>query len=198
MKINMGNMAKKFKNKYRIGSARKPNWDYRTNGMYYVTICTGNRALHFGDVCDEEMIFTDIGRIANTCWLEIPEHFEFVQLDEFQIMPNHMHGLLKIQHDQNNAEPLHVEPVHATVLRNGDQNKNEKMAGISPKKGSLSTIIRSYKSAVTKDARIIDPGFTWQAKFHDSIVRDFQSLINIRNYIKNNPKNWRKDKLNPL
>ncbi|MFP4664709.1 MAG: hypothetical protein ACLFM1_09805, partial [Bacteroidales bacterium] len=84
--------------------------------MYYVTICTGNRELHFGDVRDGEMIFTDIGQIANKCWLEIPEHFEFAELDEFQIMPNHMHGLIKIQHDQNNVEPLHVEPLHVEPL----------------------------------------------------------------------------------
>jgi len=172
----------------------KRNWDYSWAGLYYITIiCTGGRALYFGDIVGEEMVLSKIGKIANTYWLAIPEHFGFVNPDTYQIMPNHIHGLIEI----NNP----VGALHATPLQdsNTDSNKikNEQMATISPKAGSLSTVIRSFKSAVTKDARIIDAEFYWQSRFYDSIVRDDQSLVRIRQYIKNNPKNWIEDKMKP-
>ncbi len=92
-------MGEKFKGIYRIEPARKPNWDYSLDGMYYVTICTGGRELYFGDVVNGQMIFSDIGQKATGFWKEIPEHFKFVRLNEFQIMPNHVHGLIEINHN---------------------------------------------------------------------------------------------------
>jgi REP element-mobilizing transposase RayT len=115
-------------------------------------------------------------------------------------MPNHIHGILKIDHHLKNSKSPHltsntakrvfVETLRATSLRRW-------MAQISPKKGSLSTVIRSFKSAVTKDARIINSEYHWQSRFHDSFIQDEQSLANIRAYIVNNPKNWHQDELNP-
>jgi len=71
------------------------------------------------------------------------------------------------------------------------------MASISPKKGTLSTIIRSYKSVVTKNARYIHADFAWQSRFHDHIIRDDKSFHNIATYIRNNPINWQKDEIFP-
>jgi REP element-mobilizing transposase RayT len=68
------------------------------------------------------------------------------------------------------------------------------MATISPKQGSISTIIRSYKSVVSKNARFIHTGFAWQARFYDHIIRDRGAFERITKYIRNNPKNWNKDK----
>ena len=79
----------------------------------------------------------------------------------------------------------------------GDKNigaKNEQMAKISPKPGSISTIIRSYKSVVSKNARKIDPYFGWQSRFHDHIIRNNISFNKIQNYITNNPLMWNEDK----
>jgi len=69
------------------------------------------------------------------------------------------------------------------------------MANISPKSGTISTIIRSYKSVVSKNAHLIHADFAWQARFHDHIIRDSKSFENIQNYIANNPLNWGKDKM---
>ena len=127
------------------------------------------------------MNLTEIGMLADKFWLEIPEHFPFAKLDEYIIMPNHVHGIIKID---NTIETLHAtSPLsHATSISQG----------ISPKKGSLASVIRSYKSVVTKNAKIINPDFSWQTRFYDHIIRDEKSLNNIRAYIKNNPENWKR------
>jgi Transposase and inactivated derivatives len=127
--------------------------------------------------------------LADEFWTEIPQHFPFVNLDEFVIMPNHTHGILVINNNRS--------------LKNGDWEweppivdppKNHQMQKISPKPGSISTIIRSFKSVTTKHARKIQPNFAWQPRFHDHIIRNQLSHNNIRNYIKNNPKQWKEDR----
>jgi len=89
----------KFKNKYRIKSTRHPEWDYNDDGMYYVIICTDNKICYFGNIINEEMKLNNIGEIVNKFWLEIPEHFKNVELDEYIIMPNHIHGIIFICND---------------------------------------------------------------------------------------------------
>ncbi|MCO6464736.1 MAG: hypothetical protein J5I52_11375, partial [Saprospiraceae bacterium] len=84
----------KFKNKYRIASTRLQHWDYGWNAAYFVTICTKNRICWFGNVADGGMVLSEIGEIAQKCWIEIVEHFPFVKLDAFIVMPNHVHGII--------------------------------------------------------------------------------------------------------
>tara|TARA_R110000850_G_scaffold232318_2_gene357075 strand:+ start:671 stop:955 length:285 start_codon:yes stop_codon:yes gene_type:complete len=86
-----------------------------------------------------------------------------------------------------------VEPLHARAPQGQGNDKNEQMAAISPKFGSLSSIIRSYKSAVTRDSRASNEYFAWQSKFHDYIIRDDKAYYNIQRYIVNNPKKWEED-----
>ena len=105
------------------------------------------------------MVLNELGKIAENFWREIPRHFPYVNLDEFVIMPNHMHGILWIDNDNNQQRTAAVETLHATSLQTN--GKNQKMAQISPKRGSLATIVRSYKSAVTKNSRQITPDFAW-------------------------------------
>ena len=77
----------KFRNKYRIPSARLIGYDYGSHGFYFVTICTKDKICFFGQA-------SLIGNIANEYWQQIPLHFPFIELDEFIIMPNHLHGIL--------------------------------------------------------------------------------------------------------
>ena len=86
----------KFQNKYTTKSTRLENYDYSQNGLYFVTICTKDREELFGEIKDEKMILNEIGKTANQFWREIPKHFPFVNLDEFVVMPNHVHGILEI------------------------------------------------------------------------------------------------------
>ncbi|WP_166381649.1 transposase [Polaribacter sp. 11A2H] len=189
----------KFKNKYRVSSTRLQSWDYRNNGAYFITICTSNRQHLFGEIVKKlpsnlpTMQLNEIGKLAEKYWMEIPEHFPFVELGNFVIMPNHTHGILIIDKQIIDKQ---IETLQCNVST-GDKNigaKNEQMAKISPKPGSISTIIRSYKSVVSKNARKIDPYFGWQSRFHDHIIRNNISFNNIQNYITNNPLMWNEDK----
>ena len=89
-------MSEKFQNKYTIKSTRLENYDYSQNGLYFVTICTKDREELFGKIVNEKMFLNDVGKIVNQFWQEIPKHFPFVNLDEFILMPNHMHGIIEI------------------------------------------------------------------------------------------------------
>ena len=144
------------------------------------------------------MHLNKIGLLAQKYWIEISNHFPFVELGNFVIMPNHTHGILIIDKSSEinaiNNVVDDVETLHCNVSTNVNANKNEQMAKISPKAGSISTIIRSYKSVVSKNARKIHADFAWQSRFHDHIIRNNNSFIKIQNYITNNPSNWSKDK----
>lgn len=89
-------MAEKFRNKYRVPSARLQNWDYGSNGAYFITICTKKMQHFFGEVVDKNMILNSVGVLAEEYWMEILKQFPDVELGNFQIMPNHMHGILII------------------------------------------------------------------------------------------------------
>ncbi len=193
----------KYKNKYRISPHRLKNWDYGSPGMYYVTICTKNKICYFGDIVtakNNNLIVnsnvelqnfatlhsnhenqepylepTPIGEITQKYWAEIPNHFPFVELDEFKIMPNHLHGILLIDN------PEHFGWEHNKF---GPQSKN------------LGSVIRGFKAGVKGYATTNYIDFCWQAKYYDRIIRTEHDLYNVREYIRKNPINWEKDKNN--
>ena len=198
---------KKYQNKYRIPSARAQWWNYGWNGAYFVTICTAHRKCIFGNVVDEKMVLSRIGILADIFWYTIPQHFQHVELGEFVVMPNHVHGILILNNPGNGkssesadspppmVQTLHVQTLHATSAAHcASPIKNQKMADISPNAKTISTIIRSYKSAVTKHANRLGLENGWQPRFHDHIVRNDTEYQRISNYIINNPKNWKGDK----
>ena len=89
-------MSGKYQNKYRIESARLQSWDYGNNGSYFITICTKNREHHFGKIVEQEMQLNETGKLAEQYWVEIPIQFPFIELGNFVVMPNHVHGILII------------------------------------------------------------------------------------------------------
>ena len=159
-----------YKNRYRIESTRLKNWDYSSNGYYFITICTKYRKHLFGKIRNGEMQLSDIGKIAYQYWQEIPNHFLLVRLDSFVIMPNHMHGIITI-----------------------GTNRNTKNKYWNP--GNLGVIINQFKRKCTIESRKIDPYFGWLPRYHDHIIRNNGELIRIREYIQNNPLNWKEDNL---
>ena len=175
-----------YKNRYRVESARLKNWDYSANGYYYITICTKDRIHYFGNIINDEMILSKIGNMAYKYWQEIPNHFPFVRLDEFIIMPNHVHGIVVIKNDTCNVETLQCN------VSTDTDNFHSK---ISPKSKSLSTIIRSYKSICTKTINKSknEIFFAWQPRFYDHIIKNEKELENMRNYIFYNPQKWAED-----
>ncbi|WP_321372554.1 transposase [uncultured Draconibacterium sp.] len=172
-------MPDKFRNKYRISSTRLQNWDYGSNAAYFVTICTQGREHYFGDIVNGEMQLSPIGKLAEKYWMEIPQHFPFVQLNAFVVMPNHVHGIIVI--DRNDDI-------------NRDAVQTPKLGVSTWKSGTLGVIINQYKRAVTINARKINPHFAWQSRYHDHIIRNDESFERICNYILSNPENWYEDR----
>jgi len=177
----------KFKGKYRIPSARWAVWDYGRNAAYFITICTANRDHYFGKIVNGEMIVSAIGQSALDCWHEIPAHFPFVVLDEFVVMPNHVHGIVVIDKPVDEETRL-VETQYLASLRDEPKNK------FGPQSKNLASIVRGYKIGVTKYARQNNLPFAWQARYHDHVIRNADECEQIRNYINTNPQKWAEDK----
>ncbi len=116
----------KYNNKYPIPSARLQSWDYGSNGAYFITICTKNRKHFFGEISGGEMHLNELGKLAEKYWIEIPQHFTFIELGEFVVMPNHMHGILIIDKtDDANIDLPNVETRLIASLREKCENRNK-------------------------------------------------------------------------
>ena len=178
----------KFNNKYRIEPARLKNWDYSQRAVYCVTICTANREHFFGKVQDEEMAYSNIGTIVEQEWVKTPEIRPDMNLElgEFVVMPNHFHGIIFIGNNEFNCKN------DMLGVSTDDIYKNE----FGPQSKNLSSIIRGFKSAVTVQAKKINPDFGWQSRFHDHIIRNPKSYDVISQYIIDNPKKWIDDEFN--
>jgi putative transposase len=159
-------------------SIRLRGYDYSQAGAYFVTICTQNRECLFGDMMDGEMLLNDAGNIVHQCWDDIPNHFPHVDLDEFGVMPNHVHGIIMIV-DSPSVGAKNFSPLPGTSK-------------------TIGSIVRGFKIGVTKWMRnntlIHD---VWQRNYWEHIVRDESELNRIREYIRNNPVQWELDRLHP-
>ena len=191
----------KFKDKYRIATARLQNWDYSAAGSYFVTICTKNRECLLGEIRQQKMYLSDIGKIAETQWLQTIELRPNMNLElgEYVVMPNHLHGIVIIGDNEFNMKRR--DAMHCVSKTNS--NCTDGMHSVStpptnqfgPQSKNLASIIRGFKSSVTAHAKKIEhQNFGWQTRYHDHIIRNTQSFENIQNYIINNPRNWAKDK----
>ena len=191
----------KFKGKYRIESARCKNYDYASNGAYFITIVTKDRQHFFGNIINDSMVLNDIGKIAQKYWNEIPNHFPFIRLDEMVVMPNHVHGVLWIDNldgDVRRRDAInrvsttnHISTINRVSTTGGITGKNNPMFH-----NNISRVIRWYKGRCTFEINKIYGKlfFAWQSRFHDRIIRDTNELHRIQNYIIENPKNWYRDR----
>ena len=192
---------------------------------------------------------TEIGKMAQKYWLEITYHFPFVKLDEFVIMPNHIHGIISIAKSNAKVNLSDLDIWGETSYTKGDfhQSVETRQCLVSPSinkelhidsetrqclvstevqrptdtkesilasplkcvsnklspgqkrfrnqgKGTVSSILGSYKSIVSRNAHRLNSDFGWQARFYDNIVRSAVEYNTISNYIKTNPKRWNEDK----
>lgn len=170
---------KKYKNKYRSDTIRLKNHDYGSDDWYFVTICTKNRERYFGEIIVDKNIQqgtqnfaslqpTEIGKIAHQYWMEIPNHFPFVILDEFVMMPDHVHGLIYFN-----------KPDYTYRIPHPNQ--------FGPQSQNLASVIRGFKAAVKKYATMNNIPFQWQSRYHENVVRKEIGLQRIRKYIQYNP-----------
>ena len=174
--------------KHNRRSIRLPGYDYSQPGWYFITICTFKHQDLFGYIDDGHMILNDVGEIAKNCWMSIQDHFPNTKLDEYIIMPNHVHGIIEMKADNNDlcrGMACHAHSKHKQLVF----RKFGK-----PVKHSLSSVIGAYKSSVSREINILrnrPREIVWQRNYFERVIRNEQELFAIRKYIINNPKNFK-------
>jgi REP element-mobilizing transposase RayT len=161
---------------YRDESRRLKSWDYSTPGGYFVTICTKKHRALFGRIENGNVQLSSVGKVIAQEWEKTGDLRSNVMLDEYIIMPNHLHGIIFLQESVGTPR----RGVHKTGTLKSD---------------SLGSIIGQFKSACTRRIRAsANKDFAWQASFFDHIIRSDIDLQRIRKYISENPAKWTLDK----
>lgn len=184
---------------------RLRGYDYTQNGAYFVTISTANREILFGEIEDGVMRLNTAGEIVLACWNDLINHYPQAEYDAFVVMPNHIHALVILLDDNQEASSQKSED----PIRNGQRPFPTEGASANVvsmkreggKKHGLSHIIGSLKSYSAKriNQQRETPGApVWQSSFHDHIIRSEDNLNSHRNYILNNPARWQEDSDNPF
>ena len=164
-------------------SIRLQGYDYASAGAYFVTICTWQRERLFGEITDGVMELNECGEIVDKCWHALPEHYSYVELDAFSIMPNHMHGIINI-----------IGNVGVGFVR----------AGLKPaptRRHGLPEIVRALKTFSARSINTLrqtEGRPVWQRNYYEHVIRNEKELYAVRRYIQNNPLNWDKDEDNPV
>lgn len=201
----------KFRGKYRIESTRLKDYDYSSEGAYFITICTKDREYFFGEIVDGKIQETEQLKICMACWLDLPNHYVNCILDAFVIMPNHVHGIIFIKNDNYVAggKLIVASVIASVVVETGfkpvstdtttDTTTGTTTDAQKTKLYSVSEIVRGFKTFTARKINDFQntPGKTfWQSRFHDHIIRNEGELNRIRKYIFNNPFNWKDDRNN--
>jgi putative transposase len=172
-------------NEHHRRSIRLEEYDHSQQGAYFVTVCTRHRQCTFGEVIRDDVLLSDLGRIAQSTWEKLPEYYDHVELDAFVAMPNHVHGIIVLEGEPPNTEA------------------NDKRAGRGPaptRRHALPEIVRAFKSlssrAVNKLRRRTGVPL-WQRNYYERVIRNEKEWDALRGYIFDNPANWAADAENP-
>ena len=214
--------TEKFKNKYRIPSARAVWHDYN-GGAYFITICTKNREHYFGEIENGIIHLSEIGKFATENLQNINAHYPYAEIPLWVVMPNHIHAIVFIDENKSkhniSKEPQcprrdvtcyvsEVSSVAQKPTKSFDASHettrdvtryvstNEKMVEIAQHQSLLGFAMRGFKSAVTIFAKQHDFEFAWQSRFHDRIIRNQDMMNRVANYTKNNVALWQQDCFN--
>ena len=190
-------------------SIRLLDYDYTRPGVYFVTVVTYQRECLFGDVISGKIVLSEWGSLAKNEWLRLGQRFEQVSIDEFIIMPNHIHGILSIvvgagqenmmnYGELNLSSPSSVGAGQEITILSGESNLAPPLlrgkSRLAP--GSLGAIVGAFKSTTS---RLINglhhtpAAPIWQRNYYEHIVRDDNELTRIRAYIDANPATWQAD-----
>ncbi len=142
--------------------------DY-SGGNYFVTICTDDKLHFFGEIVDDKMQYTPLGRHAYECLETLAKHYKYVEVPLFVVMPNHIHAIIRILDDES----------------------------VPKLRTALGVVVGGYKQAVTRYARRNNIAFDWQSRYHDHIIRDNHDGNMIAQYIRTNPARWSNDCFHP-
>ena len=168
-----------------------------------MTVCARDQRDVWGAVSGGKVTLNGIGKIIEDCWEEIPAHFPLVKLDQYCVMPNHLHGILSFAHTGRGT--IYRAPTADAGTSGeewGAQSPRKKIVEqySQPVVGSLPTVIRTFKAAVTRHARsTMQDGSLriWQRGYFERVIRNERELEQVREYIANNPAKWDLDAENP-
>lgn len=189
-------------NRHHRRSIRLRGYDYTRSGAYFVTVCTQNRLYLFGEVAHGYMRLNDAGFMVQRVWDELPQYYPGVDIDEFVVMPNHIHGIIVLSNAPVGAGPRAC-PDNAALSSLGQQSRQPRQQ--SDEVIGLPDVVHRFKSFTTDRYRrgvgesgwTPFPGRLWQRNYHEHIIRDEDALYQIRRYIMNNPMRWTIDRENP-
>jgi REP element-mobilizing transposase RayT len=174
-------------------SLRLPNYDYSGNGAYFITICIKNRECLLGKGCDRKVILNEFGLIVTKIWSSLTTRYEQIELDEFVVMPNHIHGIIII----NPVGTIHELSLQGELSL---QKLSKELSIKERRKMLLPKAIGYFKMNSAKQINQMRQtvGMSlWQSNYYEHIIRDETALNRIREYIINNPLKWHEDIENP-
>ena len=173
---------------YNRQSTRLRDFDYR-GGEYHVVICCADRLPLLGEVVGGGMVCNELGRYVEVCLESIPQHTPYASVPVFQVMPNHVHAIVCIENNSfSHPTTLFEEGI---VLEPFEEDNLAR--DITPQKGQLATVIRSFKAAVSHWSRQHDIPFSWQRGYYDHLIRCRSELDKTIDYIIQNPTAWERD-----
>ena len=201
-------------------SIRLKGYDYTQAGLYFITICCQDRICRFGEIVNGEMILNEYGKIANDEWIKLSERFPNFESDFFQIMPNHIHGIIALvgatftvaRNDNDNVDNgisrhdncengIFRHDIGTGVNPAPTVAQNNNRTGVNPvPTKTIGNIVGAYKSLVANGCLVIFKtkneimGKLWQRNYYEHVIRNEQSYQNISDYIINNPSKWTDDK----
>jgi putative transposase len=150
---------------------RLPRFDYSAPGAYFVTICVKNMQCRLGEICKGNMVLNEIGEIVKKQWNWLFKQYCYTQIDEFTVMPNHLHGIIHIVGNGRDSS-LQVSKVK-----------------------SIPELVGAFKTTSSKTIHLVGHSdFRWQKSYYERVVRDEKELHLIREYINNNPISWELEK----
>jgi putative transposase len=184
--------------KYNRRSIRLEGYDYSSAGAYFVTVCAKERECLFGDVVSGKMCLNDAGRVVHDTWRAMPRRFPTINVDEFVIMPNHVHGIVVIDIWSSSVGAGLALPEKSALPDESIGTMDGGAASSAPT--TLGDVVRAFKSisAIAVNRLIGHVGRQlWQRNYYEHIIRNEDSLNRIRAYIAANPARWDKDENNP-
>ncbi len=184
-------LMKSKSNPLRRRAMRLRDYDYSQPGAYFVTICAQHRKCLFGTIIDGKMQLNEIGQIVVECWNRISQHFPSVELDEYVVMPNHTHGIIRLK------IPEHIATRRGEVSSPALNNNSHKDEVPSPTLGRILAYFKYQSTKRINQHRDMQGTRLWQRDYYDHVVRDDPDLQRLRQYIQNNPMKWELDQLHP-
>lgn len=184
------------RHQFKNGQLRLRGWNYSWDGCYFITIKTTNRTPFFGEIKEGKMVLNEAGKRAHKLWESIPKQFNFIQLGEFVVMPDHIHGILILEHC---GVAIHRDQIENTTQTDNPDKEltKENKGGITGLhnpmlQDSISKVMRWYKAKCSYDVRKTGIPLEWQSRFYDHVIRNQRAFDRISQYIIDNPGNWKK------